>query len=412
MLVSFAVQNFRSIADRQELTFVASRYKGEGLPVLHCEQAKYGIVPLLAIFGANGAGKTNMLSALKFLREAVVFSQTIWPPLRPVKYQPNLFSPNEDSTFEATFYIDRKLYKYGFSCNQSGFTEEWLYEGRKTIYRRHGSKINFGEAYRGSKASKAFMRENSLFISAAAQSNHSLLSRIYKWFGNWDDIDHVRDSERAFTIHLLRDPANHQFLQKSLAVLNPDIVGLELKSDEPQATGPDTNTYVRDLRAWEDVRVLHKSPKTGQISSLPVSAESRGTQDYFALVSSILLVLEQGGLLILDEAGASLHPMLLKAIISLFQGGRTNPFGAQIVIGTHETTILCPELLRPDEVWFAEQRVGTSVYYSLADFEGVRSETKAQRLYLEGRFGAVPFLEDHLSLFEAYLSKETLPSHA
>ena len=204
---------------------------------------------------------------------------------------------------------------------------------------------------------------------------------------------------------MMEDDELRSFFTKAVSIINPDIIGLELPEIDSSENADNKRNFEKDLKNWSRIRFVHQSPDGKKIAKVRLTQESRGTQCYFALAGSILMALHFGSVLLLDEADQSLHPTLLRSIISLFQSSKTNPNRAQLIFNTHDTSILVPDVIRPDEVWFVDRDANSnSIFYCLADFEGVRSETKAQRAYLEGRFGAVPFLEQHAGLFAKELS--------
>jgi hypothetical protein len=121
--------------------------------------------------------------------------------------------------------------------------------------------------------------------------------------------------------------------------------------------------------------------------------ESEGTQKLFALASPVLEALEEGGVLIIDELDARLHPLMTHEIVRLFNNRQTNSHGAQLIFSTQDTNLLDNELFRRDQIWFVEKNnQGASQLYSLAEIQGVRNDLSYERGYIQGRFGAVPYL--------------------
>jgi AAA15 family ATPase/GTPase len=138
--------------------------------------------------------------------------------------------------------------------------------------------------------------------------------------------------------------------------------------------------------------------------------ESQGTRKFVAMAGPVLHTVEEGSILLIDEFEARLHPKLTKAILDWFHGPQNNK-GAQLVIATHDTGLMTPEILRRDQIWFCEKdNQGTTTLYCLDEFDKqeVRATTKFNRQYLEGIFGAVPkiALEDFFIQNHASVSKE------
>jgi len=129
--------------------------------------------------------------------------------------------------------------------------------------------------------------------------------------------------------------------------------------------------------------------------------ESAGTRMLFSLLGPALDALKYGQVLLFDEADASLHPRLSARLIELFQDPRSNPRGAQLILATHDTSLL--SVLNRDEVWFTEKWPdGATRLVALAEFGGdqVRRSLNLERAYLQGRFGAIPEA-DHVDVLRA-----------
>ena len=110
------------------------------------------------------------------------------------------------------------------------------------------------------------------------------------------------------------------------------------------------------------------------------------------MAGPILKALEYGDVLVVDELDMRLHPLMTRELIRLFQDPKTNPHNAQLVFTTHDTNLLGIDLFRRDQVWFAEKdRMGATHLYSLAEFK-VRSDASFEKDYIQGKFGAIPFL--------------------
>ena len=151
----------------------------------------------------------------------------------------------------------------------------------------------------------------------------------------------------------------------------------------------------RRPRARFDVQFRHKAADNAR-GWLPLNQESAGTITLVALATRLTRVLANGSLLCVDEIDSSLHPMLIMEILKLFQTPERNPHGAQLLFTTHDTTLLGniagPAPLRRDQVWFAEKDdVGATHLYPLTEYRP-RREENLERGYLQGRYGAVPFI--------------------
>jgi uncharacterized protein len=130
--------------------------------------------------------------------------------------------------------------------------------------------------------------------------------------------------------------------------------------------------------------------------------ESDGTQKFFNYSGVVTTTLLMGKTLVLDEFDARLHPMLTKKIVEMFNSPTINKNGAQLVFVTHDTNLLDNSLLRRDQIYFTEKnKMQETVLYSLADFKGIRNDASYEKDYINGKYGAIPFLGDFEKLFEA-----------
>ena len=191
MLLRFAVENHRSIYERQELLFAASALKDFKDGLIDCKVVdSKAIVPAVVIYGANASGKTNFINALLRMSLMILWSQTKGEPTGGVPRRPYLLDPDcseKPSCFEIDFVLNDIRYHYGFEATNEAFTSEWLYEipkaHRRKLYERKEQDFDFGRELKGQNQTIAKLtRSNSLFLSAAAQNGHELLSRLYKYF--------------------------------------------------------------------------------------------------------------------------------------------------------------------------------------------------------------------------------------
>jgi hypothetical protein len=417
MLLRFRVSNFRSLREEQELSMVASSLAGFPEGVVHRPDLGLDLLRVAAIYGANAAGKSNVLAALRFLSAAVQDSQRRWRPEAPIPREPFLLdsqSPKAPSRFEIDFLIDAVRYRYGFEVDTERVREEWLYaypkRRRQLCFHRQGtdgSSFDFGKGFRGNNRSIATLtRKNSLFLSAAAENNHPALSPIYAWLADrlrFSDSEN-RDARMAFTLELVR--GRKREILDLLRTADLGIEDIDLKRppldgevrEALRSYGPDA-VYRVDLAldrlADLSLELKHRSSDPAG-SSLPLEMESRGTQAWLALAGPLTHVLETGAVLCVDELDASLHPRLALEVVRTFQDPGRNPNGAQLLLNTHDTTLLGNLLggpgLRRDQVWFVEKDdAGATRLYPLTDFKPRRDEN-LERGYLQGRYGAVPFL--------------------
>ena len=426
MLIQFRVENHRSLCDEQVLSMVASETCEPGNERLIRRAAlQEALLPAVALYGANASGKTNVVGALRFMMGAVRDSQRLWepdsgPPQEPFALSSKASAP---SLYEIDFLLDEVRYRYGFVLSAMRVDAEWLEVWRdgekRALFEREADEFNFSEALPGeNEAIKALTRPNSLFLSAAAQNNHKALSLIFGWFGavfftnrNTSPLDVsaprglLRDllfdtSHLHFSL-LSEDKASNKRLRGAVAHLlrSADTGIIDIKSAQEERTEPGFG-MLRSTRS--EIYLRHRTEDADREAWLPLAVQSAGTITLLTMAIPILRVLERGGLLCVDELEGNLHPMVALELLRLFNDPRQNPHGAQILFTAHDTNLLGNVLgepaLRRDQVWLTEKdQKGATHLYPLTDFHP-RADENLERGYLQGRYGAIPFLGQLVSL--------------
>ena len=418
MILRFRVENFRSLRTKQEISFVASGLDKSDSSVFRVDGLDEAILPIAAIYGANASGKTNVLRALHFFCRAVQDSHNKWKPNSSIDRQP--FGRNESSSmssFELDFVLEGIAYTYGFCVTSSEVSDEWLFsypsKKKQTLFRRKRANFTFGKHFVGNKRLiETTVRANSLFLSAAAQNNHVLLSKIYKWIDDWIIITDERNSIVKLAAEICKDVEARDLLLSFVRNADLGIVGMQTKNHEPTAevlerlervtkNMPEEMAQQIRMRTLEKIEFnfIHSGPNNSNFT-IDSADESQGTLNYFGLIAPVLLAINNGGVLIVDELDESLHPALIKGVLGLFTSPKSNVGNAQLIFNTHDTNLLDLDLLRRDEIWFSEKDTeGATHVYPLTDFRP-RSSEKIDRGYLEGRYGAIPFLGEFTRLIE------------
>lgn len=438
MLVQFRVENHRSLRDEQTLSMVASGDDADPR-LIHPEGLGEALLPVVALYGANASGKTNVLQALAFMREAVLQSHRAWEPVRGVPREPFLLSAKagEPSLFEVDLVVAGIRYRYGFVLGEAGVEEEWLTawpKARKqTWFEREGDRFKFGKQLRGENETiQRVTRSNSLFLSAATQNNHLQLAPIFRWFsslrfefgrphgsglGAWQAAEleglFAESRETQPSLFEMDDRERERQRGSVLRLLQAADLGIQdikvrgpAEANEPEQAQFEASGTIRLSRAAlarrrgrGDLVFLHRSAD-GQGAWLPLAAESAGTVTLLGMAMLVVDVLGRGAVLGIDELEASLHPMLALELLRLFHDPAHNPRGAQLIFTTHDTNLLGNVVgerpLRRDQVWFTEKdEAGATHLYPLTDFQP-RKEENLERGYLQGRYGAIPCLGELL----------------
>jgi hypothetical protein len=435
MLRSFRVANHKSFRDEAELLLLPAYDKSRP------------VVPVAGIFGANASGKSNLLDALRWLQTAVRESYAQWEPGAGVPRTPFRLDPDasgRSSAYCVELVLDEGRYTYGVAVDDRRVIEEWLYtyphNRRRVIFERERDKVRLGSTvpdYRARAEQLARQtRNNALLLSVAAHNDLAEVQPVYRWFRSavaFADAAAVTGSEVR---RRLSDGAQRTTVVELIGAADLGIRDLTTRPDRDQIASlwesvikavshmegstdlsTETRMLVRRLLAsqrqddpemqWELLselsgELLDSPPVTLHFyhgaSRVPLrlDEQSAGTRSWIGLVSAALDVISTGGLLVVDEVDASLHPQLTARLVNLFRDAETNPHRAQLLFTTHDPTLLDDAVLARDEIWFVEKEPdsGASRLYPLTDFRPRRLENTVGR-YLAGGYGAVPILADY-----------------
>jgi len=371
------------------------------------------------MYGANASGKTTLMRALFFFRNAIDASHRRWAPEGGVPREPFLLddaSTNLPSTFEVDALIHGTRYTYGFTVDSNRVLAESLFSyprnKRQVWFERNWDgqdQFRFGKSLLGeNRTIQNLTRSNSLFLSAAAQNAHHQLQPVYEWFTRQLEIVGLpaRAGLHNFTANQCGDAHFRASVLQMLSSADLGIVDVEVTQQEVgekmkkalaaflQSVG-EGDSSAPDEKSFSSIpKILlrHQSHSSVDPVGLPYEDESDGTKSLFALAGPVIRALQQGSVICIDELDSSLHPLLALGIVKMFNQPETNPNGAQLIFNTHDVNLLDGDVLRRDQIWFAEKDSGGATrFYALSDFKA-RREEKLGRGYLQGRYGAVPFL--------------------
>lgn len=418
MIIRFSAENYRSIRDKQELTLVATSLKDSADSLVESGEASYSLLPVAAIYGANASGKTNILRALNFILRAVENSHRRWEPSEGVPRKPFALDDSRErqSSFEIEFILKGTRYRYGFALDSERVQEEWLYaypNGKQQQWFARSEtpqrRFNFGRNLPGenNRIIEQLTRPNSLYLSAAAQNNHEGLVPIYNFLVKEIRFSFSRRSGDKETERMCSDESYKAAMLRYLRAADFGITGvrtekIEISRDMKKVLSALQGTLppLPGLEMPNNVTrtMFQHQGQSGAQMELRLQQESEGTVAYFSLLGPVIKTIESGGVLCIDGLDSSLHPLLAIELVRNFTDRKRNPLGAQLVFNTHDTNLLDNPLLklRRDQVWFTERDSGGATHlYPLSDFRPRKNEN-LERGYLQGRYGAVPFLEHEL----------------
>lgn len=438
MLIDFSVQNFRSFHEEQTLSLVASKaQKGHSDHRVEIPHSDQHALRTGLIYGANAAGKSNLIRAMRFAQLLIEHGAG---PMKRIALDRFRFveDSTEPSSFEFRFMVEDCVYVYGFEVTAEKVVSEWLTgtveSGREVeIYERSGNETTIGNLKRFGKLGsdsaetlKALVtlgtRPNQLLLNKIVdldvERQGELLHRVVQWFSECLTIIEP-DAPYSSMIELLdEDPAFRNFASHFLSSVGTGIGKLAIDKAEIDADKL-PKPIVESLQSFNEVEstpivvgpgmrlsVKPDDPKKiirtnlaathvvdGEKYDLSFSDESDGTQRFLHLLPALYLIQTStvGRVFVIDELDRSLHPLLshalLKFFVDVFPGARQ-----QMIVTTHESHLLDRDLLRRDEIWFAEKDEKQQTrLYSLLEMK-IRKDLRIEKSYLQGRFGAVPFI--------------------
>lgn len=422
MIVEFRVSNFRSIREEQSISFAAS--SDNWLENTHCvvtgNPAASKLLRSAVIYGANASGKSNLISALMTMQLFVLNSTRLLEPQYREQYTPFLLdadSRNQPTRFEVTLLLNGLRYQYGFDFDGERIRGEWLlvYQSSKAQrwFEYHyipetgeNEWLPFSIHFKGEKKGqrelwKANTGTRALFLTQAAQSNSQLLQPLFNWFAR-DLIVLPARSEFNLTPTLLRleEPKYKEWVLRLMNAADIHISDIKVEKRKGRqiefklepGKPPEFRAFDGDM---PDIEFCHKT-SDGKEQWFDRRFESYGTLRLLGYAAPLLDSMENGKLVVVDEFDTSLHPLLTRYILKMLHSPHLSGMGAQMLMVTHDTSLLDPYLLRRDQVWFVEKKEDqVTELYGLLEFSPRKGEA-IERGYLQGRYGAVPFLSEFL----------------
>lgn len=418
MLVEFTVKNYRSVKEEQVFSMVKA--KGDELEssnsFLPIAPASVSLLRSAAIYGANAAGKSNVIRAMMEMESIVRNSASSSQEGDEISVTPFLFdesSPSEPTEFEMVFISEGVKYQFGFCATKTHIVEEWLIaypKGRAQRWYSRGyhkdkesSEYKFSDFLLGQKSVwQHATRSNALFLSTAVQLNSEQLKPVFNWFKETLRPANVGGWGPSFTASLCeKDDTKYKVLEfLHAADFNIHDIKIEKEKFDPELLADDLPEFVREKIIKEmkdkeliDIKTIHKS-EGGDLIPLDFDEESDGTQKFFSFAGPWIDTLKNGYVLVIDELHDNLHPKMVKYLVSLFHNNKTNPNNAQLIFTTHETSILSQEVFRRDQIWFCEKnKEQATSLYPLTDFSPRKERENIELRYLSGRYGALPFIK-------------------
>ena len=414
MIIEFSVENFRSFKDKVTLTMDSSSSKKIPQNLINLG-GNNNLLKSALIYGANSAGKSNLIKAIEFMKGMVTKSHSFNVDskiLPAVPFKLSEASKKKPSKFELIFLCGGKKYRYGFSCNSTKVFEEYLFEKsakkEKLVFSRSDTKtFKFGFDDEKQELYKSQTIDNTLYISRATQLGYDKTKNIYDYFSENIlvnmGITHTDPSSWVDTVTKMND--NSEFKEKIVNILKKaDFGGIEnfLIKKEKVSVKKFTFNFsnvdheFESTDGFDDVykaQTMHRTDD-GKIVYFDLNDESEGTRKTLSILGPLLNIMEEGKVLFIDELDSSLHPEITRMIVKLFNS--KNNKGGQLIFTTHDTTLLDNELFRKDQIYLCSKEPnGFTTLSSLLDYD-IRSDVDFERAYLNGRIGGVPFIDETL----------------
>lgn len=420
MLIGFQVTNHESFRDQASVSFAATSFKEVRNTLIPCEYTKHGLLPVLALYGANASGKSNLLGALRFFQRSVDSSFKRGDANSGLPHKPFMLdekSKSSRSTYAVDCVIDGTRYQYGFAQDNTRYLEEWLFAfpkaAKQVLFHRNAfekKEFFFGRGLKGNhRQVESITRPNALFLSVAAQAAHEGLAKIADYFKERLVFKLSPDTASPFILAgSLQDDHLRSRVIGYLGIADTGISDIrierktvsedtrqrmsELSQAMTKLMGPEIPSI--DLSDFDlDLQLGHKS-SDGLTRYLQFHQESQGTHYLLTILGPLLSALETGSVLVLDETTTSLHTLLSRKLLGLFLNRGINQHGAQLIFSTHDTNLLSGGFLRRDAIWFCEKgEDGASYAFPLSDIK-TKNTDNIERGYLQGRFGAIPFIDE------------------
>lgn len=422
MLLQFRFSNFRSFKDETVLDMRAS---GSNEYSDHVRfEGVDKVLPVAAIYGANASGKSNVFKALSDMVFYVLISFAFDDQINPEKnslpwkmfqshfpFEPHFFQKEKNVSYEVYFTMPYKAkvqyFKYGFSLDTEGITEEWLGKAFKTdiekgypykmlFERKRGEELSLAssiEKYR--KNIDLSLQKKVLLLSLGTKLKMELLSEVFQWFTHFVFLNAQEKNESFSPNELAKKMFDNESLKNSvldyIRSFDTSIRGIHVI----KGSSIENSLFIGDRY---QIYFIHVD-QSGHSAEIPLEDASAGTIKMISLYQKLQESLQSGAIFLADELDIKLHPLLMRNIILNFTDPKRNPKNAQLIFTTHNTIYMDMGLLRRDEIWFTEKNDNVSELYSLDDIQDangnkIRKDANYAKNYLLGKYGAIPHLHE------------------
>ena len=398
MLCQFTVKNYKSIRDEMTFDMQAAAISEHENNIIRDKDGEL-FLPISAIYGPNGGGKSNVLEAMHTLASKVLRplyatgdkEERIFLQKR-LLIEPFAFSKktkSQPTEFEIFFRTEIAEYRYKLHIikdvvNYERLDRVKLDTGRRSaLFERNTEEISLKGVFSKLKASEDLSATLPLlsYLGITYKKNE-VVKDVLDWFEYGIDFLNYGNSIEELRMAVSNSEDVKQLMLDMIQEMDLDIVDFRVVEDEN-----------------DRIDVYTKHLVDGYETELNLLEESSGTRKLFGLMPFIAGCLLTGTVLVIDELDAKIHPVLLRHIIMMFNDMSINKKKAQLIFTSHDLSTMNNEVFRRDEIWFvAKGNAQNSKLYSLVEFknekgESVRKDAKFDKQYLEGKYGADPYLK-------------------
>jgi AAA15 family ATPase/GTPase len=393
MLLEFKCKNFLSIKDEIKLNLSTVNSYAEHSDthiIQNIGRTDFNLLKSVAIYGSNGGGKSNLISAMDFMKGLLrtSFKNSLEPQTEKKiwNYYHRLSTEtlNEPTSFEMSFIINGIIYRYGFSVQDWVIKSEYLYKTDKRetmLFERTGSDFKINETSFIEGQQYMNVNPNVLLLNYLAQHNAPESSKIFQWFSVFNIMDGLNDEYvKNYTRKILEtDNQFKKWLSYALRFLEIKTISIE------------ENQLVAVHQKYDENNFI-----AGIVNLRVDTEESAGTRKLIYLLGGLYTTLRTGTQFVIDEFDSKLHPNLTRKLVKLFHNHNIN--GAQFIITAHDPTLLDNEIYRRDQIWFIDKnQFGVSELYPMSQFkaaaDGLRGTSDFRKMYLNCHFGAAESIE-------------------
>ena len=402
MLLEFTCSNHKSI--RNEVLFSMLAGKDNTFADKTYEMDGFSFLKAAVIYGANGSGKSNLIDAISFVKNLVMNSINHQPGqgIRQVPHKLDGFM--KKSSYKIQFIVNGIRYVFGFSLKNMLVSEEYLYffpNNRQTvIFERSGDVFKTGSKFRGRFSScKDVLKPNRLLISCAANfSSVQEVADAYMFFSNelviygpGNHEDWMNYSLYQMSMNPKMKAAVIEFLAELATGIKDIHVSIDRKKLDSTELPPFWSDEFKAMLLQNSVDAITARVKYESFETDLLQEESTGIKKMFALLCPLVDSIVCGKVFICDGLESCFHESLICSLVKLFITADCDKL-AQLIFTTHETGLL--NLFRRDQIWFTEliENDRSTDLYSLAEIKNVRKEDNFGKMYMTGKYGAIPVI--------------------